>query len=39
MLSKDPLAVDPMTIHQIEVLETIKEAKTVFAAKGSLEES
>jgi predicted amidohydrolase YtcJ len=33
ILSKDPLAVDPMTIDQIKVVETIKEGRTVFAAK------
>jgi hypothetical protein len=32
ILSKDPLAIDPMTIDQIEVIETIKEGKTVFSS-------
>lgn len=32
ILSKDPLAIDPMTIGQIEVIETIKEGKTVFSS-------
>jgi predicted amidohydrolase YtcJ len=31
ILSADPTAVDPETIDQIKVLETIKEGKTVFA--------
>jgi len=30
ILSDDPLTVDPMTINQIEVLETIKAGETVF---------
>ncbi len=34
ILSKDPLAVDPMTIDQIKAVETIKEGKTVFPAKA-----
>ena len=32
ILDKDPLTVDPMTIKDIKVVETIKEGKTVFAA-------
>jgi predicted amidohydrolase YtcJ len=32
ILSADPLAVDPMTIRDIKVLETIKEGITVFSA-------
>jgi hypothetical protein len=30
ILDKNPLTVDPMTINQIRVMETIKEGKTVF---------
>ncbi len=33
ILSKDPLAIDPMTINQIKVTETIKDGKTVFASQ------
>ncbi len=33
ILDKNPLTVDPMTIKDIKVLETIKEGKTVYAAK------
>lgn len=32
ILSKDPLAIDPMTLDQIEVIEMIKEGKTVFSS-------
>jgi hypothetical protein len=31
ILSADPTAVDPETLDQLEVLETIKEGATVFA--------
>jgi len=31
VLSKDPTAVDPETLDQLKVLETIKEGRTVFA--------
>jgi len=31
ILSKDPTAVDPETIDQIKVTETVKEGKTIFA--------
>ena len=34
VLSDDPLAVDPMKIREIQVIETIKEGKSVFSAKG-----
>ncbi|MEN6485160.1 MAG: amidohydrolase, partial [Syntrophobacteraceae bacterium] len=34
LLAEDPLAVDPMHIKDIKVLETIVGAKTVFKAKG-----
>ena len=30
VLSENPLAIDPMTIRDIQVLETIKEGKTIF---------
>jgi len=30
MLDKNPLKVDPMTLKDIKVLETIKEGKTVY---------
>jgi predicted amidohydrolase YtcJ len=30
VLSENPLQVDPMTIKDIQVLETIKEGKTIF---------
>jgi predicted amidohydrolase YtcJ len=30
VLSEDPLKADPMTIKDIQVLETIKEGKTIF---------
>ena len=33
ILDKNPLTVDPMTIKDIKVLQTIKEGKTVFQAK------
>lgn len=32
MLSEDPLAVDPMRIKDIQVLQTIKEGRTVYSA-------
>jgi predicted amidohydrolase YtcJ len=35
ILDKDPTAVDPETIDQIKVLETIKEGKTIFVMKDS----
>ncbi len=34
VLSADPLAVDPMAIQDIRVLQTIKEGETVFSAEG-----
>ena len=34
MLSADPLAVDPMKIKDIQVLETIKDGATIFSVKG-----
>jgi predicted amidohydrolase YtcJ len=34
VLSDDPLAVDPMKIKDIQVLETIKEGGTIYSAKG-----
>ena len=34
VLSDDPLAVDPMKIRDIQVLETIKEGKSIYLAKG-----
>ncbi len=34
MLSHDPLAVDPMKIKDIRVVQTIKEGKSIFAAEG-----
>ena len=33
VLSDNPLTIDPMDIRQIQVLETIKEGKTVFRAR------
>jgi hypothetical protein len=33
VLSANPLKVDPMTIKDIKVLETIKEGKTVYTAQ------
>jgi predicted amidohydrolase YtcJ len=33
VLSDNPLTVDPATINQIVVLETIKDGKTVWARK------
>jgi predicted amidohydrolase YtcJ len=36
ILSKDPTAVDPETLDQLKVLETIKEGRTVFALDGSV---
>jgi predicted amidohydrolase YtcJ len=32
ILSKDPTAVDPETLDQIKVLETVKEGDTVYTA-------
>lgn len=34
ILSDDPFSIDPMKIQEIRVLETIKEGKTVYSAKG-----
>jgi predicted amidohydrolase YtcJ len=34
ILSENPLTVDPMTINQIEVLETIKEGETIWRREG-----
>ncbi len=34
VLSGDPLAVDPMKIRDIQVLETIKEGQSIYLAKG-----
>ena len=34
VLSDDPLSVDPMKIKDVKVLQTIKEGKIVFSAKG-----
>jgi predicted amidohydrolase YtcJ len=34
VLSKDPLAIDPMKIKDIQVLETIKEGESIYMAKG-----
>ncbi len=34
VLSDDPLAIDPMKIKDIQVLETIKEGKSIYSAKG-----
>ena len=34
VLSDDPLAVDPMKIQDVRVLETIKEGDTIYSAKG-----
>jgi predicted amidohydrolase YtcJ len=34
ILSDDPLAIDPMALKDVRVLETIKEGNTVYAAKG-----
>jgi len=33
VLSDNPITVDPATINQIQVLETIKDGKTVWARK------
>jgi len=33
ILDKNPLTVDPTTINQIRVLETIKEGQTVYVAQ------
>jgi predicted amidohydrolase YtcJ len=33
VLDKNPLTVDPMLIKEIKVVETIKEGKTIYAAK------
>jgi predicted amidohydrolase YtcJ len=35
VLSANPLTVDPMTIKDIEVVETIKEGKSVYKAGSS----
>ena len=34
MLSDDPLAIDPMKIRGIQVLETIKDGRSIYSAKG-----
>jgi len=34
VLSDNPLTIDPMKIKDIQVLETIKEGKSIFSAKG-----
>ena len=34
VLSDDPLAIDPMKIRDIQVLETIKEGKSIYSSKG-----
>jgi predicted amidohydrolase YtcJ len=34
VLSDDPLAIDPMRIRDIQILETIKEGQHIFSAKG-----
>jgi len=34
ILSDDPLAIDPMKIKDIQVLETIKEGNSIYSAKG-----
>jgi len=34
VLSDDPLAVNPMKIKDIKVLETIKEGNSIFSTKG-----
>jgi predicted amidohydrolase YtcJ len=34
ILSDNPLAIDPMKINQIVVLETIKDGKTVYTRKA-----
>ncbi len=34
VLSGDPLAINPMKIKDIQVLETIKEGKSIYSAKG-----
>lgn len=33
ILDRNPLTVDPMTIKDIKVVETIKEGKTVYVVK------
>jgi hypothetical protein len=33
ILDKNPLTVDPMTIKDIKVVETIKEGKTIYKTK------
>lgn len=35
ILSADPTRVDPMTIRDIQVLETIKEGKTIYSARAT----
>jgi predicted amidohydrolase YtcJ len=37
ILDQNPLTVDPMTIKDIKVLETIKEGKTIYAAKSDVQ--
>jgi len=34
VLSDDPLAIDPMKIRDIQVLETIKDGLSIYSAKG-----
>jgi predicted amidohydrolase YtcJ len=34
VLSDDPLAVDPMKIRDVQILETIKEDETIYSAQG-----
>jgi predicted amidohydrolase YtcJ len=34
ILSADPTAVDPETLDQLKVMETIKEGETVYSARG-----
>lgn len=34
ILSDDPLSIDPMTIKDIQIMQTIKEGKAVYSAKG-----
>ena len=34
VLSDDPLAIDPMKIRDIQILETIKDGQRIYSAKG-----
>jgi predicted amidohydrolase YtcJ len=34
VLSDDPLAIDPMKLRDIQILETIKEGQSIYSAKG-----